>query len=307
MPFDPTLNELSDQQPQPQGLPPPQPTPDWYARDVQHQQQWGMPGVGEQLGDIASKPAALLQGANEWVGQRMMTGMEGRGEDEESIRAATDLAGMFLGGGIAGAERGALGVAGGKLFLKERPLTQMQRSMLDPSSESKEMDLIDESGKVMGRVTGDRLLGDKTLHVGWAGADKGPWSGGISEMFSFMTELQHEFPGIEKIKASRVSGARTGPAHDPTTWGVDEIVIPKHRRITPGTPRDQPPLPGTKNPILEKRDQQFRERNPYERKFTARTQGQNTTSSSPASPTPAPQRRSNDDWADAVLRLFGNR
>lgn len=324
MPIDPTLGELSQQDQSAQGLPPPQPTPYGIARAQEHQQQWGMPGIGEQLSGIASKAAEVPGIALQGIGDRVQAAMRG-GADEESIRAAADLAGMLLGTGLIGAERGALGVAGGRLYLRNRPNPRTSSAY-----ESKQMDLIDESGKIIGSVSGDRLPGDKVLHVGWTGADKGPWSGGTSEMLSFMTELQHEFPGIEKIRAARVSGARRGPAAsgDP---GAREIAIPKHRQISAGTPRDPPPEPGTVNPIIQEREQQWKQRNKYEKMFTARTRGSNTQQPVPEPPPPAPEpppappvhgpgwtprreeetweamrARHDTEWNDLMQRLFGN-
>lgn len=260
MPLDDSLTDLAQQQPQ--GLPPPQPTPYGIVRAQEHQQQWGMPPISDQLGDIASKtaqvPGIVLKGTNDYIGDRMQTVMQGFGrvDDAESVKAATDLATMFFGSGIAGAERGALGVAGGRLYLRNR----------DPYSgpHYKEMDLIDETGRVIGTVNASRMPNHPTLDVDWAGSSKGAWSTGTSEMLSFMSELQHEFPGIEQIRARRVSGAREGVASSGTE-GAKEIVIPKHRRLAPGAVRQPPPPRGTVNPLAQARQQQFDARHKYVR------------------------------------------
>lgn len=266
MPLDDTLGDLAQQQPQ--GLPPPQPTPYGIVRAQEHQQQWAMPPISDQLGDIASKtaqvPGIILKGTNDYIGDRMQTVMQGFGrvDDAESVKAATDLATMFFGSGIAGAERGALGVAGGRLYLRDRKIYN------DPATakvlDAKEMDLIDESGNVLGTVAAQRRPGNPLLDVDWTGSSEGAWSTGTSEMLSFMSELQHEFPGIERFRANRVSGTREGVASS-GTGGAKEIAIPKHRRIAPGTPRDPPPQRGTVNPLAQARKEQFDARHKFVR------------------------------------------
>lgn len=265
MPLDPTLGELSEQQQQMPPRPPEQLPP---------QMPWSQTPTGESVSGLGRIAGGALQGVNEWMGQRVQAAMRG-GADEESVRAATDLSGLIFGGGIGGAERAALGVAGGRLFLKPN---QLRKSL--PGT--KELILVDETGKQIGNVKAYRSnFNPKTLHVGWTGAEKGPWAAGTSEMLSFMTELQHEFPGIEKIQASRVSGARKGPASSGSK-GAGEITIPAHRRIAPGTPRDPAPEPGTAAPITGEREKQWRERNKYERMFTPRTRGENVPYTPPA-------------------------
>lgn len=87
-----------------------------YNAAVQHQQRWGMPGIGSQVSDIASKLASVPINAA-MTGPRLMGDVMGGQIDPnspEAIGRAADTALGVMGGGAFGAERGALGMAGGK-------------------------------------------------------------------------------------------------------------------------------------------------------------------------------------------------
>lgn len=304
MPLDPSLDDLAGQQgggslswtspPQDQPWTPQFDTPLPWPTDPQPSPPPQSSQLNPSLPDIASmthqpeqpNPApGILKGIaqpikdfNDLLGWLMtqQPGMTPGPDLKQQIYGTAGLGLDVIGGGIGAAEEGALGVAGGRIYLREipkkpptGPYAQLIREMMarDTGQTVKSMDMIDETGSIVGNAKATRRHGDNKLYVDWTGAGgRGPWSMGTSEMLSFMSELQHEFPGIEWLKANRVSGAREGDAASGTK-GAKELFIPKHRRVTPGTPRDPPPEPGTINPITKEREKQWRERNQEESTF----------------------------------------
>lgn len=105
----------------PRGLPPPQPIPRAIAEAMEQQQRWGEKRpTSEQVGDIAKKtfvdaPLAELKRENE-LARRAMTS----DDPEEQVRATTGLTLGYMGAPMAGAERAALGAAGGRMIIPSR-------------------------------------------------------------------------------------------------------------------------------------------------------------------------------------------
>src|SRR4029077_7161146 len=86
---------------------------DEFHQAVEQQRRWGMPGAMSQLGDIASKLGSLPGMAAESFGKKVATAMTSS-DPEEQVKSTTDLALTTAGGGVMGAERGALGIFGGR-------------------------------------------------------------------------------------------------------------------------------------------------------------------------------------------------
>jgi hypothetical protein len=121
--IDPSLDQLSQQNQNPQlwnpqasapprGLPPPQPAPYGVARATEAQQRWGSPGavvgIGGSLGELATN---YISNFNQLIGDAMMGAQD---QDEAEGARIARLATMTMGGGSMGAEKGALGIYGGK-------------------------------------------------------------------------------------------------------------------------------------------------------------------------------------------------
>lgn len=219
MPADPTIDELARQQGQQpaQGLPPPQPAPYGIARAQEHQQQWGMPGISQQLGDIASKGAQGARGAWDWANERARTAMTG-GVSEESIRAADDLLAQMLGwGSLTGAETGALGA-----LKMTRMIPSEKKWALHNFGSNDEWNLHSkETGKKMGELYTTFHPDQKQLHVNYmttdypswekykldSPVDQRSWGMGTHELQTLGPEVLREYPDIDTLKFSRIGGA----------------------------------------------------------------------------------------------------
>jgi hypothetical protein len=91
---------------------------------MEHQRRWGENRtMAERLADIAGKTGETAWNAlpttigAKWMERQMQT--DPRQNDPEAVRGVADVALSTVGGGMLGAERGALGMAGGKGIPKE--------------------------------------------------------------------------------------------------------------------------------------------------------------------------------------------
>jgi hypothetical protein len=225
------------QRQQPAGLPPAQPTPDWYSRMTQQQQHWPSPPLERQASDIMAAAAAPVT-APLALGGMAMQGAMGNvpGQDPQYLRPTIEdtakAAGNMAMLGMGAARPGAFGIFGGQ-GAKTADLAALARATKMEREGAAAEDIHGSTGWFRGADNKWRFeIPD------YASRMTGAVRGSLGMQFEH-PELYAAYPGIAQSKLSNIaSKTGIGPGvrgmFDPSTneISVSRTLSPEDQRST---------------------------------------------------------------------------